>query len=193
MVRGFFSEATGVGQGEVYGPQPGARLLRYAAQKGDVKLPFYFDERFGPPLDDNATLLKTHFPLLVGKQKDPDFFGGSVLGDFFAGVVLLARHPVDCVVGELTRWPCQRAADAAKAALDAGAADYDDRRAAVAAERAACRVEAIRGLCRRVKPLGLDKLARQWADFYEYWLAAADAQDVPVCVEIKSSTTSMCT
>ena len=128
--------------------------------------------------------LKTHFPLLVGKQRDPDFFGGSVLRTYFHGVALLARHPVDCVVGELTRWPCQRAADAAKAALDAGAADYGDRLAAVNSERAACRVEAIRGLCRRVKPLGLDKLARQWTDFYEYWLAAADAQDVPVCVEI---------
>ena len=182
MVRGFFSEATGLGQGEVYGPQPGAKLLRYAAVgRNGAKLPFFYDETYGPP-GAAPTLLKTHFPLLVGKQRDPDFFGGSVLKTYFHGVALLARHPVDCVVGELTRWPCQRAADAAKAALDAGAADYGDRLASVAAERAACRVEAIRGLCRRVKPLGLDKLARQWADFYEYWLAAADAQDVPLRV-----------
>lgn len=176
-VRDFFSLATGVGQGEVYGPQVGGKLLRYVAvsRKNGKRLPFFYDTKYPPPLG-TATLLKTHFPLLVGKQHDADFFGGGVLSSYFYGVVLLARHPVDCVVGEHTRWGCQRDFDRAVADRDDG---VSKQRAADA--KAACRAERIGQLCWGAwRPLVT--LARQWADFYGYWLAAADAQAVALHV-----------
>lgn len=177
-VRGFFSLATGIGQGEVYGPQEGGKLLRYvaASRKNGRKLPFFYDTRYAAPLNA-STLLKTHFPLLVGKQRDADFFGGGVLRDYFYGVVLLARHPVDCVVGETTRWSCQR--DYEKRVFDRDDAVAVDRASEAKAE---CRRDAIAQLCWAPSWRPLVTLAKQWADFHEYWLTAAAAQGVPVHV-----------
>ena len=58
-VKTFYSEVTGVGQGEVYGPQPGFALLRLYGAYGDEFASFYYTTKYPPPLGQ-ATLLKTH-------------------------------------------------------------------------------------------------------------------------------------
>ena len=179
-VKTFFSEVTGLGHGEVYGPQEGFGFLRLYGEPGDEFASFYYDERFPAPVG-TATLLKTHYPAIVDdEQADADVFPARRLDAYFHGVVLLARNPIDAVVGQKVRWAChaqvhQASAWMADRALTPNETAYWE--GAYRRQYEACRDAAVSGLCE--SPEAFDDEVRTWNAFHEYWLDAAAAATGP--------------
>ena len=189
-VKTFFSRATGFGQGEVYGPQEGFALLRLYGAFGEEFASFYYNVDHPAPIGV-ATLLKTHYPAIVEEgQEAEDVFGGDRLVDYFHGVVLLARNPIDAIVGQKTRWACHAKVyreSAGAAAMWGGFGKRDLTRnesdfwaRAYRAELDACRAAAVAKLCDA--PEAFAREVRDWNAFYDYWVTRTDASDAPTLV-----------
>eukprot|EP00959_Pyramimonas_sp_CCMP1952_P055007 1149462-Pyramimonas_sp.AAC.1 len=171
LIRQFFTKATGIPCGSEYIEKGKSMVgvITYEPTEPPSKNNVIVEYRTETPrnLQARPTLLKTHYPSTEDgyKARPHRFDHRCATKRHFAGIVHLARNPVDNIVGNAVRWGCTHH-------LPRGS------RGSLTQYRSCMSQKISNGVCNARLPWN-HKAIENWNRFHLYWMQVASSQQVP--------------